>query len=179
MPKMNNFFFFTLLEPVLSYLYLNHCIYFYQKISFLPKYLHFSFSAECQHFCHLCPAGKAAAVRCPSWWWATRGTCSGSASCPAGPCRCWSRRRGSAATWNARPSSTGTWCCSSRSCWALPWRGACGRTTPPSGCRGRYRGTAAASCDREGFRLRGLKDKRKLLSKWLEISLPWPPALLS
>lgn len=109
------------------------------------------------------PAGKAAAVRCPSWWWVTRGTCSGSASCPAGLCRCWSRRRGSVAMWNARPSSTGTWCCSSRSCLALLWRGACARTTPLSDCRGRYRETAAASCDREEVAFTASKTKGTLI----------------
>lgn len=95
------------------------------------------------------PEGKAAAVRCQSWWWATRGICSDSASCPAGRCQSWLRRPGSAATWSARPSLTGTWSCSSKSCWASLWRGACARTTPPSVCRGHYRGIAAASCDQE------------------------------
>lgn len=121
------------------------------------------------------PAGKAAAVRCQSWWWATREICSGSASCLAGRCRSWWRRPGSAVTWSARPSSTGTWYCSSKSCWASPCHGACARTTPPSVCRGRYRGTAAPSCDPENSlhpsHLRSgaaVEEKKDFLSKWLE-----------
>lgn len=93
------------------------------------------------------PAGKAAAARCPSWWWVTNGTSSGSASCRAAPSRFWWRRPGSVATWSARPSSTGTWSCSLRNCWASPWPGACAKTTLPYVCRGRYRGTAALLCD--------------------------------
>lgn len=95
------------------------------------------------------PAGSAAAMRCQSWWWATSGICSDSASCPAGQCRSSWRRRGNVATWSALQNSTGTSCCSSKSCWASPWHGACARTTPPSACRGLYRGTAAPSCDPE------------------------------
>lgn len=97
----------------------------------------------------LAPAGRAAAVRCQSWWWATREICSDSASCRAGQCQSWWRRPGSVATWSALPSLTGMWSCSSKSCWASLWHGACARTTPPSGCRGLYRGIAAPSCDPE------------------------------
>lgn len=101
------------------------------------------------HIASRAPAGSAAAMRCQSWWWATSGICSDSASCPAGQCRSSWRRRGNAATWSALQNSTGTSCCSSKSCWASPWHGACARTTPPSACRGLYRGTAAPSCDPE------------------------------
>ena len=116
---------------------------FSQRLCFVPLLVSFSHLS-----CAL--AGRAAATRCPSWWWATSGTCSASASCPAGQCRSWWRRRGNAATWSALQNSTGTWCCSSKSCWASPWRVACARTTPPSACRGLSRGTAAPSCDPEG-----------------------------
>lgn len=54
------------------------------------------------------PAGKAAAARCQSWWWATRGICSGSASCLAEQCQSWWKRPGSAVMWSALPSLTGT-----------------------------------------------------------------------
>lgn len=131
------------------------------------------------HLSSRAPAGRAAAaVRCQSWWWATSGICSGSASCPAGRCRSWWRRRGSAATWSALQNSTGTSCCSSKSCWASPWRGACARTTPPSVCRGLYRGTAAPSCDPESsLRPAHPQEWRKrtsYLNDW-KYTL-WPPA---